>query len=302
MLKRVFCVLALMLGLHAHAQVAASAPPAAASAAVPSEVLTEADITRGTECGAPGVGRKWAGPNAEQIERHPARPGYQVNSDGYWSVGCKPPAPPPPPAPCAGSGKAAEWTAGEHTCTTARPRTTPNSGLQQTLQSGGYQVLQQWIGPMRGVLIERCVDGVRSTVSATCAPVTHCDTGWSHRSGIPQVTYSYDARPQANRIPIGGYAMAMGSDGSQLRVQCVAGEIEPAPQCMPGQTVRQVYSGGPIDPATGQHIGDIRVYLYDGEPVDVGKRVTLTQIEGRRKPDGSPRTLIARCGVTGKLQ
>lgn len=312
MLKNCVLFLAAALVGLAHAQ---SGPPGAASAAsaataaaaasaasAPGEVLTEADITRASECGAPGVGRKWAGPNAEQIERHPARPGYRVNEEGYWSVGCKSAEPPPPPAACAGNGKPVEWVVGEHTCTTARPRVTlPPSALQQSIQSGRLQVLQQWIGPMRGTLIERCTDGVRSTVSATCAPVTHCDTRWSQRTGSPEVTFSYDARPQANRIPVGGIAVATGSDGSTLRVQCVAGEIKAAPQCVAGQTVTQVYSGGPIDPKTGNHLGDIRVYRYDGEPIDPGKRVSLTQIEGRRKPDGSARMLIARCGADGKL-
>ena len=155
---------------------------------------------------------------------------------------------------------------------------------------------------MRGTLIERCTDGVRSTVSATCVPVTHCDTGWSKRSGFPQVTYTYDARPEAKHIPVGEYAAATGSDGSTLRVQCVAGEIKPAPQCTAGQKVTQTYSGGAVDPATGKHLGDTRVYRYDGEPVDPGKLVKLMQIEGRPKPDGSPRFLMARCSASGQLQ
>jgi hypothetical protein len=208
----------------------------------------------------------------------------------------------PPPAACPGTGKPATWTVGEHTCTTARPRTTPPSALDQSIQSGRIQALRQWIGTHRGTLIERCTDGVRSVVSATCAPATHCDTGWSQRTGSPSVTYSYDARPQAARIPLGGYATATGSDGSTLRVQCVAGEIKPAPQCVAGQTVTQRYSGGPVDPATGKHLGDIRIYEYAGQPIDPGNLVTLTQIEGRTKPDGSPRTLVARCNSSGRLQ
>lgn len=301
MLKHIVTlILAVALGALAPMAEAQQPPPPAASA----PALTDADITRDSACGAPGIGRVWAGERREQIEPRDGKEGYRVNEAGYWEVGCKPPPPPPPPAPCPGTGQPVTWTVGEHTCTTARPRagTTPTSALHQTLQSGQIQVLRQWIGPMRGTRIERCTDGVRSQVSATCAPATHCDTGWSKTAGSPSVTYSYDARPQAARIPLGGYAQAQGSDGSTLRVQCVAGEIRAAPQCMPGQTVRQVYSGGPIDPVTGEHIGDIRIYRYDGQPLDPGQRATLTQIEGRRKPDGSPRTLIARCSAGGLLR
>lgn len=254
--------------------------------------LTRDDI-KPTACGAAGIGEVYAGFNRGRIEAREGQPGYRVNEQGFWEVGCKPPPPPPPPAPCPGTGKPAKWTVGEHTCAGA---------MQQTIQSGRIQVLRQWIGTHRGTLIERCADGVRSTVSATCAPATHCDTGWSQRTGSPSVTYSYDARPQAARIPMGGYATATGSDGSTLRVQCVAGEIKPAPQCLPGQRVTQRYSGGPSDPATGKHLGDIRIYEYTGEPVNPGTRVTLTQVEGRPKPNGSPRKLVTHCGKSGQLR
>ena len=40
----------------------------------------------------------------------------------------------------------------------------------------------------------------------------------------------------------------------------------------------------------------------DRPPVDPGKLVTMTQIEGRRKPDGSARTTVARCSAAGRLQ
>lgn len=280
--------------------VAVLAQPASAP---PLEVLTEKDITFATECGAPGVGRKWGGPTAGQIERKEGRPGYRVNEGGYWEVNCKAPSPPSPPSPCPGSGLPAEWSVGEYICTTVRPFTAPSpSALHQAIESGKVQIFRQWIGPMRGVLIEKCTDGVRSTVSATCSPATHCDTSWSKRTGVPAVTYTYDARPQSARIALGSYAEAKGSDGSSLRVQCVAGEIKPAPQCLPGQKITQTYSGGPIDPKTGERLGDIRVYRYDGEPVDPGKKVKLLQIEGRPMPDGTPRFLIGRCSASGRLQ
>lgn len=286
--------------LLAPAFLLAQPAPAASAASAPELALTRADV-KPTACGEGGIGEVYAGFNRGRIEAREGKPGYRVNEQGYWEVGCKPPPPPPPPAACPGSGKPVEWTVGEHTCTTARPNPQP-SALQQGLPSGRVQILTQWVGPMRGTLIERCTDGVRSTVSATCAPATHCDTGWSKRSGFPQVTYSYDARPEAKQIPVGEYAAATGSDGSTLRVQCVAGEIKPAPQCTAGQKVTQTYSGGAVDPATGKHLGDTRVYRYDGDPVDPGKLVKLMQIEGRPKPDGSPRFLMARCSASGQLQ
>ena len=141
-------------------------------ASAPAAALTEADITRDSACGSPGVGRVYAGERREQIERREGKPGYRVTAEGYWSVGCKAPAPPPPPKACPGTGRPVEWTVGEHTCTTERPRigSTPPSGLQQGIRSGNTQTFHQWFGPMRGVLVERCDDGARSVVSATCAP------------------------------------------------------------------------------------------------------------------------------------
>lgn len=291
-------VAVILLALFEAAKAQETPAPAASAAAA----LTRADV-KPTACGEGGVGEVYAGFNRGRIEARQGRPEYRVNDQGFWEVGCQPPPPPPSPAPCTGSGKPVTWTVGEHTCTTARPGgALPPSALQQGVQSGRVQILAQWIGPMRGTLIERCTDGVRSTVSATCAPVAACDTKWSQRSGLPQVTYTYDARPQTARIPLGGYGTANGSDGSVMRVQCVAGEIKPAPQCVAGQRVTQRYSGGPIDPATGERLGEVRIYEYSGQPIDPGTLVTLTQIEGRRKPDGSARTLIARCSAAGRLQ
>lgn len=300
--RNLFATLLVAVILLALFEAAKAQDPAATPASAASAALTRADV-KPTACGEGGVGEIYAGERRGQIERRVGLPGYRVNEEGFWSVGCKPPPPPQPPAACPGSGRPAAWTVGEYTCTTARPNIPPQpSALQHAIQSGRVQILTQWIGPMRGTLIERCTDGVRSTVSATCAPATHCDTGWSKRSGSPGVTYTYDARPQAARIPLGSYATATGSDGSTMRVQCVAGEIKPAPQCTAGQTVTQAYSGGPIDPTTGERLGDIRIYRYDGPPVDPGKLVTMTQIEGRRKPDGSARTTVARCSAAGRLQ
>ncbi len=281
-MKRSLLVIAIALFAHSAAR-AQLTPP------------TRADV-KPTACGEGGIGEVYAGERRGQIEAREGRPGYRVNEDGFWSVGCKPPAPPPPPKACPGTGKPVEWTVGDHTCTTARPRTTPNSALQQTLQSGRSQILSQQFGPMRGVRIERCEDGVRSVVSATCAPATHCSAGWYMQS-VAGVRHTLETR-----LPVGAFGQAKGTDGTMLRVQCVAGTVKPAPQCLPGQRVTQRYSGGPSDPATGKHLGDIRIYEYTGEPVNPGTRVTLTQVEGRPKPNGSPRKLVTHCGKSGQLR
>lgn len=291
-------LLALVLSMTLLPLLALAQPVAAASAASAASapaVLTAADITFDTACGAGGIGRIWAGERREQIEPRPPTPGERVNVDGYWSAGCRPPAPPPPPKACPGSGAAVTWDFGDHTCTTARPRNSePASARQQGLQHGQSQVLRQWIGTHRGTLIERCSDGVRTVVSATCKPATECDTAWS-RTEVGGTTYTVNARPAASRIPLGGYALANGADGSTLRVQCVAGEIVAAPQCVGPQRVSRLYTT------------ETRIYEYAGSPVEVGKLVRAEQLHVVRDGIESPgnnkiRWTLARCSATGKLQ
>ena len=63
--------------------------------------LTDADITRNTECGARGVGKVWSGPNRGLIEER-ERPGVRVSAEGWWSRCTMPPPPkdcPAKPAP-----------------------------------------------------------------------------------------------------------------------------------------------------------------------------------------------------------
>ena len=70
--------------------VAQPAAPASSAASAP-RTYTKADITRNTPCGAPGIGEVWAGPRQGQIEPREGKPGYRVNENGYWAVGCKMP-------------------------------------------------------------------------------------------------------------------------------------------------------------------------------------------------------------------
>lgn len=278
------CCLVLALVECARAQPASSASAASAPA-----LLTRADV-KPTACGEGGIGEVYAGFNRGRIEAREGRLGQRVNEQGFWESGCTPPPPPPPPKACP-AATPTEWTVGAHTCTAKLRAMVPSGATQTSVASRGM---------FRGVLIERCTDGARSTVTATCDPVTHCDMGW--RGSIGGTTYVY-ALPSRDKLPpLGGYVTATAADGSTQRLQCVAGEIKPAPQCVAGQRVTQRYSGGPVDPATGKRVGEVRVYEYAGQPIDPGKLATLTQIEGRRKPDGSPRTTIARCSNDGRLE
>jgi hypothetical protein len=67
---------------------------------------------------------------------------------------------------------------------------------------------------MRGTLIERCDDGVRSVVATTCAPAVACDTYWADDG------FAYDGRTAP--VPVGQYAHARASDGESRRIKCVA--------------------------------------------------------------------------------
>ena len=58
---------------------------------------TDADITRNSACGAPGIGKVWSGPRQGQIEAREGKAGYRVSKEGWWSVGC---VMPPPPRDC----------------------------------------------------------------------------------------------------------------------------------------------------------------------------------------------------------
>ncbi len=74
--------------------------------------LTDADITRNTECGSPGVGKVWSGPRKGAIEPREGKPGYRVSAEGWWSVGCKMP---PKPRDCP-ERKAPSWLVDGRLC------------------------------------------------------------------------------------------------------------------------------------------------------------------------------------------
>ena len=114
----------------------AAAQPAPAASAP--RVYTEADITRNTPCGAPGIGEVYAGPRQGQIEPREGKPGYHVNENGYWSVGCKMP---PRPKDCRAQ-KVPPWTVDGHTCVTVR--TLPERNVPATQIVRGDPAMGTW--------------------------------------------------------------------------------------------------------------------------------------------------------------
>lgn len=258
-INRVFLLLVIALTLLPVLGYAQPAPAASAPAA-----LTAADITFDSPCGAPGVGRVWAGERREQIEPRDGQPSHRVNAAGYWEVGCKPPAPPSPPAACPGSEAAATWTVDGATCTaTGRRGSGPfDTGSIPGVAHGGTAKRLQWAGAMRGSITYGCTDGVRSVVAASCAAATQCDTAIRlNRDGIE---FAYNGATQPAQL--GAFVFAKPSKSAfgspSLRLQCVAGEWVEAPACTARQELPQT------------------VYLWDGPALQPGQVGTARLMRG----------------------
>lgn len=246
--------------------------------------IVEPDITPGTGCGAPGVGFPAGG--GRRLARH--APGWRVDDGGRW-VECD--------RPCVPAGATASdyrtWSAGAHQCST---RIRAGVGRRdEVILHGQATTWRQWTGPMRGTLIERCDDGVRSVVATTCAPAVACDTYWGADDG-----FAYDGRTAP--VPVGQYAHARrASDGESRRIKCVAGSWTPAPQCTAGQVVARHLST------------ETRRYRYDGPPVEPNAQVRAHQVEVRYHRTGrvvadpdqwrnSIRWTLATCSPEGRLR
>lgn len=250
--------------------------------------LTEADITRSTECGAGGVGRIWAGDRREQIERRDPAPGERVNDDGYWSVGCQPPAPPAQPAACPGAMERATWTVNGNVCE-ANGRIGGgafDTGGIPGMRSGMSAKRTQWAGAMRGTITYACQNGQRSVLSATCAPATQCDTSVNlTRDGV---TFGYNgaAKPAA----LGAYVVATPdkpvTGSPTLRLQCVAGEWQESPPCTARQELPR------------------EVYVFNNQALQPGQVGTATRVRGAgtKWADGQPPdTIRVTCRADGSV-
>ena len=258
---------------HGHAQPVA---PASAAASAPVE------LTPNTACGAPGTGIDFDG-----VRRTKTQAMRRVDDSGKW-IECDRPCYP----------LVAEafrtWSEGDQVCTTFdRYASGANDPRRdRVLRHGELGVWEQWLGPKRGRLHERCDDGKRIVSLSTCAPAKDCSARFAYQGFV------YDGRRQP--VPLGRFAMAVSEYGEKLRIQCADGRFEIAPQCLGGQQVSRLF--GP----------ETRIYRYAGDPVDVGGRVTAQQVaviqkDGTTITDPSQfknkiRITIAACGPAGRLQ
>lgn len=246
---------------------AASAPAPAASAPA---------LTLDTACGAPGIGLDLGG---NLIKRPDGMPGLRVDALGRWDW-CKMPE---PPKDCrAGLNGTYSWRVGEHSCV--------GTGVPDHMSHGLVVSLLNSTGPNRGAVGLMCRDGALSHVYESCAPATECDNSVALSSDGGKTVYTYDARPQSKRVPLGGFALAVAADGSSIRVQCVAGSFVRAPEqpvvAPPVRPAKPVTCGPQT--ATGWVAPRYTRVRYAGLSVPVG---TVVQAEGAQ--------LI--CGPDGKL-
>lgn len=234
-----------------------------------------ADITPDTACGAPGVG---IGAHGQTLEM--ARPGMRVDEGGRW-VQCDRPCVPPSGA----TNALRTWSVGNNRCTSAdRAATnTTHPARDQVLKHGAFGTWKQWMGPMRGQLVEWCDDGTRTVVAATCAPATQCDYAIRFDRAVyeggRQVrrTYIYDARPAAARVPIGATVDAVAADGARWPVTCKAGDLV-APQELPSPVAPAASRPAPVAlPGCGPQTltrGGLTT-VYSGPRVDEGRTVIV---------------------------
>lgn len=129
-----------LLALLFFASSAFAQPAAPASAASAPRAYTKADITKGTACGAPGIGEVWAGPRQGQIEPREGKPGYHVNANGFWAVGC---AMPPRPKDCP-ERPAPSWVVDGRLCQPVQGRMIPARDVPFSHSVKSDPVLRNW--------------------------------------------------------------------------------------------------------------------------------------------------------------
>jgi hypothetical protein len=176
-------------------------------------------------CGKGGTAKIADGTVVTRTDQEAIDQNAQIRADGYWWTCPAPVYVPPPklPADCVPQSQGFRtWTVDGNTCTTAR-RNAPSlndPARDRVIRHGRFDVWSQWTGSMRGSLIERCTDGVRTVAGSSCEPVTHCDTQWS--DGV----YTYDARPVGKRVPVGMIVEATSQAGKVVRLKCIAGDFQ----------------------------------------------------------------------------
>lgn len=182
-------------------------------------------LAQAGECGVGGEAKSADGQLVVKTDAEATEQQARIGEDGYWWT-CPAPryVPPVLPKHCIPAQHEAfrTWEVDGHKCTTYRKYATSprDPGRDRVILEGRTDVWQQWTGTMRGMLIERCVAGVRQVAGATCEPVTHCDHRWSTSADGGKTVYVIDARPKP--VLIGQTVQAVAADGKSIPVRCTA--------------------------------------------------------------------------------
>lgn len=318
-------VIVLLVGAATMAQIA---PPPAASAPL--------QVTPGTECGAPGVGRLVG--RAEPVARGASEAaGMYVNAEGYWATPCPLKATPNTACGAPGVGRMPGFgMLAKDNANAADGWRVDADGVWQRCnqpcppEPGEHEAFRVWAqdgrvcttydryatsadDPARNRTLRhgelgvwrQWLGGKRGQLHEQCTDgkravtLSTCApaTHCDQRWIDVETGAVYDARHEASRVPLGSYAEAVAPGGARLRIQCVAGDWMATPQCQPGQEVTRTY--------TWQR----RVYRYSGPPVDVGARVRAEQVyaldtrSGASEPGANRiRWTVATCGPGGVLR
>lgn len=239
-------------------------------------------VTPDSACGARAVGRD---PLSYLVLEREA-PGQRVGPNGVWTD-CD--------RPCTAAPVFKTWAAGGLTCSTSVPGDAdPSSPARdRVLAHGQSGYWQQLVGPTRGQFIERCNDGTRTVVAATCAVATHCSTEFAFdRDGTE---YRYDARAQGTAVPVGKTVQAKAADGSTWPLTCSGGDwsfplTRPAAPKPPASAPARPTGCGPQVLLSGR-----TYWRYAGPRVNYGAEVEVSAAMG------APKTTAAICGPSGRL-
>lgn len=246
--------------------------------------------TPDTVCGAPGVGRSTVTGGMLARESANAAAGWRVDAAGVW-VECD--------RPCVPAQFEAfrTWAQGGNVCTTYNRYDSDgrSPARDRVLLHGQLGRWEQWLGGMRGVLHERCDDGVRIRTLATCAPATHCDTRIEH-----QRRYVYDARPESARVPNGTTVQMVAPDGDTWPATCLAGAWD----------VPSVRPGPPNPPPAPHVIRTCRAQTSQHDVPDLGRRwISVRQLStpvgdqvvGETVGTPMRRSIPMLCGADGRF-
>jgi hypothetical protein len=181
-------------------------------------------------CGKGGTAKVANGEIVTRTDAEATAQNARIRADGYWWTCPVPEYIPPPklPADCVPKDQGFRtWTVGPHTCTTARRNASSptDPGRDRLIRHNRTDIWTQWTGSMRGQLIERCSDGVRTVTGSTCEPVAYCDSRFSTSNDGGKTIYVYDARPSDKRVPVGSVVEAVTADGKSMKIKCAAGDF-----------------------------------------------------------------------------